>query len=409
MGYKKKTTSVQTIQKIKIMKTKITLLIILSFYVSFVNAQWHNTSGLPLNVDIISMAKSGSNIFAGTSKGVYLSIDEGNNWSAVNSGLTNTFVLALATNGDKIYAGTKGGGVFLSSNNGTNWSAVNNGIKDSLISSLAIIGNNIFAGTSSNGVYLSNNNGNIWTAVNTDLTNQFTFSLVTLGDKIFVATYGGVFSSSNNGSNWSSINTGLPYISNQISKLAVSGTNILALAFGDDLYKLQNNEFSWSKMNTGLSDISGFSASENDIYIGTIYSGMNSSFDQGENWKFDTIGISTHYVTNCFSFDSINTFIESIGQLYKRGFKEVTSVNETNYSNLKIYPNPTNDRITIDQNSNQFKNLEISIINMQGQTIINQSLKQDKTTLGISNLKNGFYLLKLSNGQFVEIKKILKE
>ena len=53
--------------------------------------------------------------------------------------------------------------MFLSSNNGSSWSAVNTGLTNTYVYALAISGNNIFAGTNGNGVYLSSNNGCSWT------------------------------------------------------------------------------------------------------------------------------------------------------------------------------------------------------------------------------------------------------
>ena len=45
-----------------------------------------------------------------------------------------TFI-ALAVSGTNLFAGTYGGGVFLSTNNGTNWTAVNNGLTNSNVCS----------------------------------------------------------------------------------------------------------------------------------------------------------------------------------------------------------------------------------------------------------------------------------
>ena len=53
--------------------------------------------------------------YAGTDGGVFESTDGGENWNAINSGLTNTHVTSLAidpSNPDIIYVGTDGGGVF---------------------------------------------------------------------------------------------------------------------------------------------------------------------------------------------------------------------------------------------------------------------------------------------------------
>ncbi len=49
-------------------------------------------------------------------------------WQQTSSGLTSTTVYGLTQNDSYIYAGTSGAGVFRSSDNGNNWTAVNNGI-----------------------------------------------------------------------------------------------------------------------------------------------------------------------------------------------------------------------------------------------------------------------------------------
>ena len=71
---------------------------------------WEQTNG-PFGGTILFLAISGNNIFAGTyGGGVYLSTDNGSNWT--QTGLTNTWVYSLAISGNYIFAGTYGGGVF---------------------------------------------------------------------------------------------------------------------------------------------------------------------------------------------------------------------------------------------------------------------------------------------------------
>ena len=57
-------------------------------------------------------------------------------WGAVNTGLTDTFVIALAIDPATpaiLYAGTNGGGVFKSTNGGGNWHMVNTGLTDPVV------------------------------------------------------------------------------------------------------------------------------------------------------------------------------------------------------------------------------------------------------------------------------------
>ena len=68
--------------------------------------------------------------------GVFKSTNGGTNWTAMNTGLTNTDVYALAINPqtpDTLYAGTYGGGVFKSTNGGTNWTAMNTGLTNTYV------------------------------------------------------------------------------------------------------------------------------------------------------------------------------------------------------------------------------------------------------------------------------------
>jgi photosystem II stability/assembly factor-like uncharacterized protein len=167
--------------------------------------------------------------------GVFLSTNNGSSWTAVNTGLTNHNVLSLAISGSSIFAGTMNAGVFLSTNNGSSWTAVNTGLTGTWITALAISGPNIFAGTYYDGVFLSTNNGSNWTAVNTGLTDTIVNVLAISGSNIFAGTVDGVFLSSNNGSNWAAMNTGLR--DTNVTALAISGDTLFAGTAGAGVWK----------------------------------------------------------------------------------------------------------------------------------------------------------------------------
>jgi len=72
----------------------------------FASAQWVQTNG-PYGGAVRSLAVSGTSIYVGTDDdGVFLSTNDGASWTAVNSGLTDTSIWALATSGTNIFAGT---------------------------------------------------------------------------------------------------------------------------------------------------------------------------------------------------------------------------------------------------------------------------------------------------------------
>ena len=116
------------------------------------HAQWIQTNG-PGGGHVRTFAVSGTNLFAGTIGGVFLSTNNGTSWTAVNTGLTNTNASALAVSGTNLFAGTYSGGVYLLANNGTSWTAVNTGLTNTYVNALAVSGTNLFVGTQAGGVW----------------------------------------------------------------------------------------------------------------------------------------------------------------------------------------------------------------------------------------------------------------
>jgi photosystem II stability/assembly factor-like uncharacterized protein len=91
--------------------------------------------------------------------GVFKSIDGGNHWSPVNSGLTNLAIQALTVdplNPATVYAGT-GAGVFKSEDAGVTWSAINSGLTNTAIRALTVdpaAPTTVYAATFGGGVFV---------------------------------------------------------------------------------------------------------------------------------------------------------------------------------------------------------------------------------------------------------------
>ncbi|MHB8853243.1 MAG: T9SS type A sorting domain-containing protein [Ignavibacteriaceae bacterium] len=163
------------------------------------------SSGL-IGYQVMSLAVSGTNFYAGTDFGVSLSTDSGTSWIQVDSGLsTNTgtdYVYALAiypngAGGTNFFAAQGIHGLFLSTNNGTSWTSADSGLTSIDIFSFAVNGTNLFVGTSGSGVSLSTNNGASWTSDSTGLSNNWGYSdanaLIVSGTNLFAGNDRGVW------------------------------------------------------------------------------------------------------------------------------------------------------------------------------------------------------------------------
>ncbi|MBN2565466.1 MAG: hypothetical protein JXB46_07120 [Candidatus Eisenbacteria bacterium] len=149
------------------------------------------SSGLT-NAYISCLAVSDSNVFAGTSDGLFRSTNNGTNWTPVDSGLTTINIRSLAVSDGNVFVGTGGAGVFLSTNNGTSWTAANTGLPPATVECLAVSGSYMFAGTDFHGVYLPTNSGIDWTPANSGLApNTTVLCLAVSGGDILAGTMGG--------------------------------------------------------------------------------------------------------------------------------------------------------------------------------------------------------------------------
>jgi photosystem II stability/assembly factor-like uncharacterized protein len=272
------------------------LITILIFNTIIIFPQWIQSNG-PYGGKVFSFAINGKNIFAGTSGGVYLSTNNGLNWTPVNNELPASAgnVNALVINGNQIYAGIGGSGIYLSTNNGSSWSGINNGLPNT-ISALAIEGSTIFAGIYGNGVYISSNNGLNWTEVNNGLSNKYINSIAINGNYIFAGAClgngpSGVFLSTDNGSNWSQVNNGLT--DTLVSAITISGDNIFA-GTASGTYRSTNNGTNWLRLNNGLPTnayIRSLNFNKNNIFAGTDLNGIYISTDDGLNWSSENSGL----------------------------------------------------------------------------------------------------------------------
>ncbi|MBI5404244.1 MAG: T9SS type A sorting domain-containing protein [Ignavibacteriae bacterium] len=201
---------------------------------------WIQTS---LNNAIVNkLLTYGNIIFAGTSfDGVYFSTNNGVNWTQTASGQS---VRTLVVSGNIIYAGTANGtgvgGVLISSNNGVNW--IQSNFNSTYVFALASNPNAVFAGTGGMGIYLSSNNGINW--IQTSLNAPYNIqSLATYGNNIFAGLYMYCFfMSTNNGLNWIQKNEGFGVTIPTIRSILVFGNYIYAGTYGLSIWRRNLNE-----------------------------------------------------------------------------------------------------------------------------------------------------------------------
>ncbi|MFT4754877.1 MAG: hypothetical protein ACI85Q_002440 [Salibacteraceae bacterium] len=81
-------------------------------------------------------------------------------------------------------------------------------------------------------------------------------------------------------------------------------------------------------------------------------------------------------------------------------------INEAELIGISVYPNPTNDVLNIDKGTNA--SLEITITNSTGAVVYQSNTQNQTTTINMSNMATGMYVVTLKNELGKKIEKVVK-
>ena len=390
-----------------------------------VKAQWTQTGTYPASQTWVeSFAASGTNIYAGThTNGVFLSTNNGTNWTAVPTGLpVSSIKYSMAISGEKVFAGTDNNyGVYTSINNGAGW--VQSGLTGIAIKTILVSGTNIYVGTSGYGIYLSANNGAGWNPINTGLSNMYVTSFASIGSNLFAGTLGGtnygVFLSTDNGATWvRQANGGLPNLN--ITALAAVGSSLFAGTSTSGIYRSTDNGVNWATVNAGLTvnNINALLVSGSNLFAATYGGGIFMTADNGNNWQSVNTGLSNMYVFSLLIYNGSIFAGTMMSGIWRRSLSElVTSAEDLQVTPAGFileqnYPNPFNPATIIKYTIPMNSIVSLKVYNIHGEEVA--TLVNEEKTAGTynaefvsSNLPTGVYVYKLCAGGFVYTKKML--
>jgi photosystem II stability/assembly factor-like uncharacterized protein len=249
------------------------------------------------NLNVLSVAIVGYNIFASTESGLFESSIYGSVWQQINPPAESINV--LLANGTNLYAGSYGQGVFLSTDNGLHWTPLNGGLTNNKITSLVSNGNKMIAGAG-NEVFLSTNGGTTWSNISVSLSTVRVSSIYVSGNNVYVSALHGIFLSTDQGLTWLSRNKNLD--NGYVSKLAEKGNKIFA-ATNDGLLFSSDLGENWHHVNDffiGPYDLT-VGINGNNIYLANEH-GIFLSTDEGVSWKQINDGITGTPMVNDFAF-----------------------------------------------------------------------------------------------------------
>lgn len=237
-----------------------------ALYKSIDGGQRWTASGLK-DVDVYRVVidpRLATTLYAGTSKGVYVSFDGAATWRQINNELKTTTVLALAvdpaparttgratpaTSADSVlYLGTRQGEIYKSINGGGEWRLVQT-LNASVTSILVYSRKGTVLLSSEEGLFSSNDGGETWNQVSGGIWKVRLDGLVPHPKEDTVYAHGahGVYVSHDGGANWGPASTGLE--GTQPSALVIDPANPSILYVGTDkgVYRTSNGGVTWTR------------------------------------------------------------------------------------------------------------------------------------------------------------------
>jgi len=250
------------------------------YYSSNNGSSWNSSSSFLKDYSISSFLAKENIIFAGT-KGagvVCSSLNSPSSWNKMNVGLNDLNVNVLARSNNSIIAGTSTN-LFVSDNDGNQWTVLGD-IASELkiqvsVSSIVIKDSTFIIGTNNYGVLKSTDNGKKWTFCNTGITTNNIKYMAATDLFVFAASDSNLYASDDNGKSWKKLNsvdlsiTSLAAINNT---LFIGDLNKGLIWYNDQ--QLQPDKFLYENTAWKNSSIKAIGVFDNAIYVGTSGSGL---------------------------------------------------------------------------------------------------------------------------------------
>ncbi|RPI74053.1 MAG: T9SS C-terminal target domain-containing protein [Ignavibacteriales bacterium] len=324
-----------------------------------------------------------------------------------------------------LFAATAFQGIWRSTNEGLTWQQVNNGLNNLFITALVVNAlGHLFASTQGGGVFFSDDSGDNWIALNTGLTVLFVTALYfsQFGDLYAGTANGGVFKYNFSLSSWTQL-TLAGLTSFYITAILVNSLGDIYAGTGTGLFQLASGAASWVALGFAVTIINDLiqrnlaRSSVDEIFAATP-AGVFSSTDGGINWNPLNTGLEGNLNVFKFAADSSGGIYAAVngGGMFSNGEPNIIKLTDgnspDNYILHQNYPNPFNPSTTIQFALPNESFTKIEIFNSLGEkvsTLVSENLSAGtyKYEWNAEGLPGGVYFYRISTENFKQTKKLM--
>lgn len=371
----------------------LTLLIILS---QGIKAQWvQQNSGTTSDLYSIFFTDASHGVATGID-GLILKTDNGGQlWQNITSNTANHLVSVFFPSYNVGYAAGYAGTIVKTMDGGNSWTVLNSGTT-SYINSLYFFDDSTGFAAGNDDLIIYTDDGGITWQPRANGTNslQDIYKLSFVSPQIGFAAlsenpYHGILKTTDGGNSWEkdTIGYNMPF-----SIYFTDASTGYAVGSFNHIWKTVNGGEDWTVQD------SSYGGTYNDVFfpspgIGYVIGeqGKIKKTTDGSTWQSETS--NTTGSLRAVYFPDVNTgYVAGLGGLIlKKGINTAISDNSSSENNLIIYPNPSKNKISFATPANA----SIRITGTGGQLLRTVASSADKTTLDISALPKGVYVIEV--------------
>ncbi len=398
---------------------KIYILLFTLLLLNFTKAQWiAQTSGTTNVLNSVYFINSDTGYAVGGNGTILKTSNGGIAWKMLSSGGTfNSVYFPDANTGYAVGKGGYGGLIFKTINGGSTWTSLYYGSQSlQSLNSVYFINSDTgyavgypgFIIKTTNGgrnwIYLINEGGYFYSVYFTDANTGYV-----AGGSLEPF----IFRTANGFNTWISSNCVKHLRTWAFNSVYFPDANTgYAVGGKGTIIKTSDGGNSWDSLLSGtkynlnsvyfINSDTGYAVGDN----GTILKTSNG----GTIWIVSSSGTTNVLNSVYFINSDIGYAVGDGGTILKTNNGGGTSIeeNELTKTIFNIYPNPANNKITINNKDNLFKESQISILNMAGQQVISEQFNsQNKIEMNVSSLVKGIYFVRIQTNSGIESKKLV--
>ena len=353
-------------------------------------------------------------LYNGSTYNIHKTIDGGNTWIDQSSGYANgiSFNDTYVFSEDTVMMCGQNGIVIHTTDGGENW--ISNTITGAGgLSSISFVGETGYVTGDGGHIFKTDNMGESWTEIASPTNNTLLDIYFITEDFGFVNGWNYIGYTHDGGQTWQEPQTfPSPYPNWALREFSFVNENV-GFVCGDAglVFKTIDGGINWEWMdnlpdedNSSIQSI--VALDENTVYTCGHNGTIMHTIDGGDNWELMSASSQNNFISMDFTPEGKGFIATWYGEILSYDPPPLSISDIAMNTTIQVYPNPTTNLVNI---QSEFTIKSITVYNIAGQVILNESTDNTTYRVNTSNFDTGIYLFRIETEEGSIAKRVIIE